>query len=58
MTLKQIRCISQSPVWGAVAPSTHGTSVSATLCACTTEAAAWTLTPSAPKRVSAEAEMC
>lgn len=45
-------------MWGAVAPSTYGASVSATLCACTTEAAAGTLTPSVPKRVSAEAEMC
>lgn len=45
-------------MWGAVAPSTYGPSVSATPCARTTEAAAGTLTKSAPKRVSAEAEIC
>lgn len=47
--------IPQSPAWGAVAPSTHGPSVSAIPCARTTKAAAWTFTPSAPKRVSPEA---
>lgn len=47
--------ILQSPAWGAAAPSAPRVNVSVTPCVCTMEAAAETLTPFAPKRVSTAA---